>query len=293
MRFGDVLAPAFSVKAVTDMSEHGNRPEGWQLERSGPEAYERYLVPRMFAPWADRLVEHGAVRAGDRVLDVACGTGIVARRAAPVVGEDGAVVGLDLNETMLAVARATGSEVEPPIEWRRGDAADLPFGDGTFDVVLCQQALQFVSEPEVVLREMKRVLVPDGRLATNVWRPLEFHRTYELMADALERYVGEEAAAMMRSPFAVWDRSELRALVVGAGFREVVVTVEIGSMRYPSVEEFLRREAASSPLSESLGALPPDVRDALVEDLEESLEGYTDDRGVVFPMESYVVTARA
>jgi SAM-dependent methyltransferase len=113
----------------------------WRLEADTSEAYERYLVPALFASWAERLLDLVAVGPGERVLDVACGTGIVARRAAARVGEGGAVTGLDRNPAMLEVARAAAIEVGPPIDWRAGDAARLPFPDGVFDVVTCQQGL--------------------------------------------------------------------------------------------------------------------------------------------------------
>lgn len=274
------------------MAAQDNQKDGWQLDNTGPEAYEQYLVPRMFAPRAETLLERGELQDGDRVLDVACGTGIVARRAAARVGESGSVLGVDLNGAMLDVARAASSEHQHLIEWRQGDATDLSFPDGSFDTVFCQQALQFIPEPEAALREMHRVLAPDGRLAINVWRPLEFNPTYEAMADALERHVGDEAATMMRSPFPEWETSRLRTLVDEAGFRDVILTIEIKSMRYPSIEEALRREAASSPLAEPLGALAPEVRIALLKDLNEALKRYTDDRGIVFPMEAYVAIAR-
>ncbi|WP_137285501.1 class I SAM-dependent methyltransferase [Halorussus salinisoli] len=274
------------------MSEHDNYSDGWQLEKSGPEAYEQYLVPEMFAPWADKLLAAGKLQEGDRVLDVACGTGIVARRASSKVGERGSVVGIDLNKTMLTVARATSSQLQHPIEWRQGDATDLPFSEESFDVVFCQQALQFIQKPGSALREMRRVLASGGRMAISVWRPLQFNPAYEVMADALETHVDEEAATMMRSPFPEWDISHLRTLIRDADFRDVSLTIEIGTMRYPSVEEFLRREAASSPLAEPLEALNPDIRDALIEDLEEALDAYTDDHGIVFPMEAFVAVAR-
>src|SRR5215208_5387475 len=111
------------------------RWQEWQLEESSAEAYERYLVPLLFAPGAEYLVELAALGPGERVLDVAYGTGIVARRAAPRVGSGGTVVGLDLNESMLKVARKVSSDVRPAIEWQQGDATDMPFPDATFDVV--------------------------------------------------------------------------------------------------------------------------------------------------------------
>lgn len=277
---------------MTDENDRAGRADGWQLEGDSAEAYERYLVPGMFAPWADELVERAALEPGDRALDVGCGTGVVARRAAAEVGNEGEIVGLDPNEGMLDVARSVSTDRRPAIEWRRGEAADLPFSEGAFDAVFCQQVLQFVSDPGAALAEAHRVLGTDGRLALAVWRPIEFHPSYVTLADALERHAGDEAAAMMRSPFSAWDRPELRALVRRAGFDEVTVTIGIGSMRYPSVEEFVRREAASSPLAGPLGALDRHVRDALLRDAREGLRAYTDDEGVVFPMETYVVVAR-
>lgn len=246
----------------------------------------------MFAPWAERLAETAELRTGDRVLDLACGTGIVARLAAPQVGEEGSVVGVDLNEAMLEVARGASAGVRPSIEWRLGDATDLAFDDASFDVIFCQQALQFVQDPAKALQEIRRVLLPDGRLAASVWRPIEFNPAYVGVADALERHVDDEAATTMRSPFPAWDTDELRASVRDAGFADVAVTIEVGSMRYPSVEAFLRREAASSPLAGPLGSMPPEVRDGLLADLDDALAAYTDDRGITFPMEAHVAVAR-
>lgn len=264
---------------------------GWQLAESGPEAYEQYLVPALFAPWAERLIDCVDLQKGDRVLDVGCGTGIVARYAAGVVGDDGTVVGLDVNEGMLEVARATSTEVTSAVEWRRGDATDLPFTDGTFDVVLCQQALQFVADPSAALREMRRVLAPDGRMAISVLRPLAFNPGYGVLAGALERHVGDDAGAMMRSPFPDWEGEMLRALADDAGFRDRAVTIEISAVRYPSIEEFVRREAASSPLAGPLGSLDRDVRGTLIREIEDALGEYVDDDGIVIPLESYVLVA--
>lgn len=272
------------------MNEHRRQSTGWQLERSGPEAYEQYLVPGIFEPWAERLLEQVDVRNGDRFLDVACGTGIVARRAAVRLDEEGEAAGLDINEAMLAEAEAAAGEVTPTIEWHLGDATDLPFPDERFDVVSCQQALQFIEDPVVALEEMQRVLAPGGRLAVSVWRPLEYQPGYVVLADALERHVGDDAGRMMRSPFPDWDGDHLRSLVRDLEFSERSIGIEIGSVRYPSAEEFVRREAASSPLAEPLAALDEGVQDDIVRDLEDTLQSYIDDGGLVFPMESYVIT---
>ena len=265
--------------------------QGWQLEESSAEAYERYLVPLFFAPGAEYLVELAAPGPGERVLDVACGTGIVARRAAPRVGANGTVVGLDLNEGMLEVARKISSEVRPPIEWRRGDATEMPLPDGMFDVVFCQQGLQFFPDQPAALREMYRVLVPNGRLALSVLRSIEHNPGYVALAEALKRHVGPDAGAMISSPFSSLSTDELRGLVAGAGFRDMRILIGVGPVRYPSAEEFLRQEGASSPLAGPIGALRDDVREALIRDLEEALRAYADDAGIVFPAETYLAVA--
>ena len=265
--------------------------EGWQLEGNSAEAYERYLASA-FSPWADQLVALADVREGERVLDVACGTGIVARHAAARTGAAGAVVGLDLNADMLRVARTVSAGVRPAIEFREGNAAELPFSDGAFDAVFCEQAMQFFSDPVQALGEMRRVLAARGRAAVSVCRPIRYSPAYVAMADALERYVSAEAGAMMRSPFSVWDVDGFRGLFTRAGFGDVRVRIEISSIRYPSFKEFLRREAASSPLAGPISALGADVRGNLIRDLQAALLDHADDDGVVCGIESYVALAR-
>lgn len=267
------------------------RSQGWQLEESSAEAYERYLVPLFFAPGAEYLVDLAAPGPGERVLDVACGTGIVARRAAPRVGADGTVVGLDLNEGMLQMARKVSSEVRPPIEWQQGDATEMPFPDAAFDIVFCQQGLQFFPDQRAALGEMYRVLAQNGRLALSILRSIEHNPGYVALAETLERHVGADAGAMMRSPFPRLSTDGLRGLVAGAGFRDVRILIGIGTVRYPSAEEFLRQEGASSPLAGPIKALSDGVHEALIQDLRESLRAYADDDGIVFPAETYLALA--
>jgi SAM-dependent methyltransferase len=279
-----------AMKGRADVATAG--PTGWQLEGNAAEAYERYLVPALFAAWADRLVALAGVRPGERVLDVACGTGIVARRAAARVAPGGSVTGLDVNEGMLAVARRASAEVRPAVEWRHGDAAALPFADGVFDVVFSEQALQFFPDPVASLREMRRVSAAPGRVAVSVCRPIEFSPAYAPLADALARHAGASAGAMMRSPFAPWTIDDVRAHFTAAGLRDVRVTIDVAPVRYPSAEEFLRREASSSPLAGPIGALGEAARRDLVQDVVRALRPHTDDDGVSFPIESWFVLAR-
>jgi ubiquinone/menaquinone biosynthesis C-methylase UbiE len=151
------------------------RHERWQMAGNAPESYEHHMVPTFFKPWAEELLTRATLQRGERILDVACGTGIVARLAAEQVGSSGYVMGVDLNAGMLEVARAQTPTSGATVEWREGDANALPCADTTFDVVFCQQGFQFFPEKAVALREMHRVLVPGGRLALSVWRSLPYN----------------------------------------------------------------------------------------------------------------------
>ncbi len=266
--------------------------DGWQLEPDSAEAYERYLVPALMAAGAERLIALTGPKPGERVLDVGCGTGIVARQAAGLVGARGRVLGVDLNAGMLRVAGRLSASVQPPIEWREGNATRLPAADDAFDVVVSQQMLQFVPEPQTAVREMRRVLAPGGRLAVSVCRAIEYAPGYLPLVDGLRRHAGAEAAAMMRSPFPSWSAAELRELFSAAGLRDIHVHIEVMTVRYPTAAEFLRREAGCSPLAGPIGTMKAESRAALVRELTQALLVRTDDDGLVLPLEVYLINAR-
>jgi hypothetical protein len=141
------------------------------------------------------------------------------------------------------------------------------------------------------LREMHRVLAPNGRLALSVLRSTEHNPGYRLLAEALQRHVGPDAGSMMRSPFSSLSADELRELITGAGFGEVRILLGIGPVRYPSAEELLRWEGESSPLARPIRGLSDGIREALIRDLGQALRTYTDDDGIVFPAETYLAVA--
>jgi ubiquinone/menaquinone biosynthesis C-methylase UbiE len=155
--------------------------EAWTGVSEDAQLYENNYVPILFGPWVTRVVDAAGIRLGDRVLDVGCGTGILAREAAGIVGSSGHVAGLDLDEGMLSVARRVG----PGIEWRQGDATELPFEDATFDVVVSQFALMYFPDRPAALREMWRVLRSGGRLAVAVWAPHERATGYVELAEVI------------------------------------------------------------------------------------------------------------
>lgn len=265
---------------------------GWQLESlTVAEAYDRYIMTAFGNAWAQDLVDVAAPKAGDRVLDAACGTGAVARCAAPRVGATGQVIGLDRNAAMLTRARAKPQGEGSPIQWREGDATSLPFADASFDLVCCQQGLQFFPDRAAALGEMHRVLAPSGRLALSVWRRLEHQPFYTALTEALERYVSAQAAESLRAAFTLGDAHELHALIAGAGFRDVHVRIHSKLTRYPSVEEYVLGYLSGTPMAQAVARLDDVARSGMLKDISTSLESYVDDDGLAAPWEAHVATA--
>jgi ubiquinone/menaquinone biosynthesis C-methylase UbiE len=264
---------------------------GWQLTGSASEAYERYIVQAFMQGWTHGLLDMATVAAGARVLDVACGTGVVARQAASRVGKEGRVVGVDFNEGMLTVARTLPQPSGASIEWQHGNATALPFPEATFDVVLCQQGLQFFPDKPAALREMGRVLTPTGRLAVSVWRRASHCPWQRAVADALERHVSADAAMGIRSAFALGDREDLRVLMSVAGFRNVRIRIDSHMIRYPSLEDFVPRYLSATPVAGAVAKLDAATRDSLLGDIKRALQPYIDDDGLAAPIEAYIVVA--
>ncbi|NLD69702.1 MAG: class I SAM-dependent methyltransferase [Limnobacter sp.] len=210
--------------------------------------YQRFFVPAIGAPFARALVAAADLRPGERVLDVACGTGVVTRLAAERVGAAGSVTGLDIHPGMLAVAESA----TPPgvaIEWKEANAESLPFPDAAFDVVLCQMGLQFVPDKPTALREMRRVLETGGRVLVSVPGPKP--PLFAILTDALARHIGPPAAAFGDRVFSMHDVDEMRDLVRSAGFREVAVEATGIDLLLPAPADFLWQYVYSTPLAEA------------------------------------------
>lgn len=267
--------------------------ERWQLEGSATEIYGEHLVPAIFGPWAPVVVEAARLMPGERVLDVACGTGVVARAAAVAVGPTGAVTGVDLNPGMVAVARAAGSlPGSCALEYREADVTDLPFGEGSFDVVTCQLGLQYFPDRPAALAEIRRVLRDGGRFVALVWRAIEHSPGFAALAEALERIVGAEAGEVMRAPFQFGDDERpLLELVADATFADAAVAARSGEVRFPSVDALVRMQVAGSPLAPHVGNNEERLA-ALVTVLVDRLAGFVAENGLTFPIQAHLLTAQ-
>jgi ubiquinone/menaquinone biosynthesis C-methylase UbiE len=254
-----------------------------------PANYERFFVPAIGAPLATDLLRLAALRPGERVLDVACGTGVVARLASQQVGDTGAVAGLDVNAGMLAVARSA-TRPGMQIEWHEASAEAMPLPDASFDVVLCQMGLQFVPDKHAALREIWRVLVRGGRLILNVPGPTP--RLFTIMGEALARHIGAEAAGFVNHVFSFHDTAEIQNLVSGAGFRDVSVQSDTKPLRLPAPEEFLWQYVHSTPLAGVVARVDDERRGSLERDVVAQWQDFVKDRALVLQVRIVVATAR-
>lgn len=227
------------------------------------ETYERHFVPALFAPMTSLLVEAAALRPVERVLDLACGTGVVARRVAPLVSTSGQVTGFDLNPAMLAVAEAAAAADGLSIAWCQGTVEVLPFQGATFDLVLCQHGLQFVPDRARALREMRRVLVPGGRLVVAVWQGLDRHPGFAALHEIIQRHLGGPG---LGGPFALGNADELRGLLDQAGFADVAIDTGSFTARFPVPEQFVALQiSAAAAAIPSITHLDADSRQRLTE----------------------------
>ena len=272
------------------MSDDGQ----WQLHGSAPELYERYLVPAITALWANDLLQRAALQPGERVLDLACGTGIVGRLAAARMGA-GWIVGMDLNTGMLAVARAHSANGACAVQWLEGSALALPFRAESFDLVLCQLGLQFFSDQPLALKEMRRVLAPAGRVALSVFTAIEHTPAANALADALDRNVGAGASQTKRTEHGMSDQRELAELVSNAGFRNLTIETVTQIIRFPSAEEYVRLQLSATPMAALLegmdGPRQQEKLAAITRDLITSLQLASDTDELTFPQEAYVLVA--
>jgi SAM-dependent methyltransferase len=197
--------------------------------------HEQYLVPAIYAQWANRVAEIAEIDLGQHVLDVACGTGTLARAVQLETGLTGKIIGLDSNEKMLASAQAHSRG----IEWQLGDATAMPFDKNRFDRVMCQFALMFIVNRVAVIKEMLRVCKPDGLVVLATWGSLHQGGAYAALIKLAKRYLGSQAALKLSAPWALGKPGVMDALLLTSGVNEYECHQRVGQASYPSLRAFI------------------------------------------------------
>jgi ubiquinone/menaquinone biosynthesis C-methylase UbiE len=263
-----------------------NANDTGQVIKSAAEVYEEFFLPALFEQWAERVVVAAEIQPGDQVLDVACGTGVLARAAADRCGKTSLITGLDINEGMLTIAKRKAQE----ITWRHGKAESLPFINNHFDVVVSQFGLMFFENQQAAIQEMFRVLRPGGHLAIAVWDTLEHTPGYAAMTRLLQRLFGDSVADSLRVPYVLGNTEQLRTLFSSAGVPDVQIATIQGTARFPSIQFWVYTDIRGWTLADTLDEKQFDLlcKKAAVE-LQPFL---TNDGRVAFDAPAHIITAK-
>jgi SAM-dependent methyltransferase len=251
-------------------------------------AYEALFVPALFGRWAPIVADAAEMKHEDRILDVACGTGVLALEAAARVGPQGRVTGVDLHAGMIAVAR----RIAPGIDWRDGNAEALPYQDHSFDVVVSQFGLMFFSDHDRAIREMLRVLTPGGRCVVAVWDAIDNAPAFADLVTVLDGSAGKAAGDALRAPFALGDSPALVRLFESAGARAIEVATRQGTARFPSIRDFVEAELRGWLPVMGVNLTEPEI-DRILAEAERVLASYRSSTGeLVFDIPAHLVSAR-
>lgn len=255
-----------------------------QVPDSAAEIYERFFVPALFSQWPPIILAEADVQSGDRLLDVACGTGVLAREALKTVGDSGNVVGIDINDGMLAVARSKPSR----INWINGAAESLPFETHSFDRVVSQFGLMFFQDPTTAITEMLRVLRPGGKLAVAVWASLDSTPGYAAVAKLLRDLFGSDVAKSIEVPYCLGDTATLKALFSQAGADEIIIRTVEGKAHFASIESWIYTDIKGWTLADHIGDAD---YDRLKQAALNTLSGFVcPDGSVEFASPAHIVT---
>ncbi|HTL83851.1 MAG TPA: methyltransferase domain-containing protein [Acidimicrobiia bacterium] len=250
------------------MTTHSYR----NLSGSGAENYERYFVPTIATAVSADLLRVAGLQPGERVADIACGTGIIARRAAELVGPTGTVTAIDISEEMIDVAKSITPPTGRHIDWHVADAAALPLPDETYDVVLCQMGLMFMDDRSRAISEMRRVLNGGGRVVVNT--PGTIQPAFELMERALTKHINSDLGGFVRVVFSLPDPELLASLLGAAGFADVSATTPTARLDLPAPAEFLWQYINLTPIGPFVAEAPESAKLAMEREVVDSWQPY-------------------
>jgi len=251
----------------------------FQLEGSGPSIYEKVMVPLWFGRWAEALIELVDLRTSERVLDIACGTGVTTRLAKEKVGSKGRVDGLDINSPMLVMAKELAGSLD--INWVESDVCNSGLPSETFDVILSQHGYHYFPDKAQALAEFLRLLVPGGRLAFSIW---DGHSPYtRALCAAVDRHISPQIAEKQRSQRETPSAEVLQSQLSDQGFCDVTIHRQELVIDVPIAAEFVPLHLGSMPIAGAFFALAEDARAALISDVADTLSEYVQGDRLVYP----------
>jgi len=253
-----------------------------------PSFYDRCLGPVLFEPYAADLVGRVQSRDGMRMLELACGTGILTHRLRGTLPNSAELVATDLNEAMVSYAKR--AQTNPGIEWRTADAQALPFADASFDVVVCQFGFMFLPDKRQGFREARRVLAPGGALLTNVWHSMDENPFAYAMQTRLVRLFPNDPPHFLETPYGYYDTERLRTDMVAAGWQNIQFEDVRFQSPSPSVADFATGFVRGSPLTHELIDRSADL-DAVVGELVEALIPVGGERPFIAALAASVIIA--
>lgn len=261
----------------------------YQLTNKAAKVYEKQKVNAIFRPLAEATLKEAPISEDDSVLDIACGTGIVVRCIAEQYSMRSPLVGVDLNEGMIDVAKKLTKSEKQVFEWHRSDVNKLPFDDHSFTIAFCQQGLQFFPEKVKALTEIRRVMKPDGRLFVTVWSGIS--PFFLALADALGEHINNEIAEQSLAPFAFRNEDIIHSLMTRAGFTRITSKVITVNRQIAAEQSSILREIAANPVGIMVEEKGSVVIDRITKQVEAAIQEYKNDSGFAIPQESYLFQA--
>lgn len=257
--------------------------ETGQISEDAAKIYEEVYLPALFQEWCPLVLEAAKVKSGHHIIDVACGTGALTIAVSEHIGSEGTVVGIDINEGMLRIARSKSSTVE----WFNAPAEALPFDDGHFDCVVSQFGLMYFENQESAIREMMRVLRQGGLLTMAVWDKLDNNPGLAAEENLWQQVFGDEVD---ETPYRLGDKATLENLFKSSGVTDIQITTHEGTALFDSIESWVHTGAKGWTEDDTLS---DDQLKLLLKTAKEELASYKTAKGTVaFPTSAHIVTAR-
>ncbi len=260
----------------------------WQLAANSAERYQTILTPAILGPFAHALVDFAAPQEHESIVDIGCGTGAAALYAAKMMGAGGNVTGIDVNPSMLAVARSLPAQ-GIPIEWREASAMQLPLPDNSVDVVLCAQTLQFLPAKQKSLLEMQRVVKGNGRIALSLWCDIVENPYFNTLVNAVATHIGPETAVGLQSAFALTDIKTIQTLLKEAGMTQLEMTVAQLDLPFPDLAAFVPRHISATPMAAGFNLAAPSVQQAIIQEIVMKLKRFGENGRLQIPFRSHMI----